>query len=250
MNNDEKIKQLADMLRNNINNAQYPFGSPIPSERELAAIYNTNRNIVRSAIVVLIEENLLKRLHGKGTYVMRTDIDDSSFHFKGMTELLRAAKIMPSNRLLNTQVRNANYKFSTIFGVSEDTRIFQIMRLRLGNDKPISIENTYIPYHSIRDLEQIDFQIYSLYDAFAANKIKIDHIKHVFSTTRVYNAEAKFLQAAEAAPVVSIRITASTTEDVVTEYTEVLVMPDYCKYYTDGTVENGVFSLDAQLYSN
>ena len=111
---------------------------PFPSERELSEKFSTNRNIIRIAIEKLIDKGLVKRFHGKGTFVMKTDIDDSSIHFKGMTELLQETGYEPSSKVLKTQTRNAGYKFSKIFHMDEDKKIFQIIRLRKGNDVPIS----------------------------------------------------------------------------------------------------------------
>ena len=87
---------------------------------------------------------------------MLKDIDFSSKHFKGMSELLKKAGYDPSSKILNTMTRKARYKFSKIFDVSEDTEIFQVLRLRLGNEQPIAIENTYILHDSIPDIENID----------------------------------------------------------------------------------------------
>ena len=154
---------------------------------------------------------------------MKTDIDDSSIHFKGMTELLQETGYEPSSKVLKTQTRNAGYKFSKIFHMDEDKKIFQIIRLRKGNDVPISIENTYIPFDSIRNIEEIDFQVYSLYDMLTINHIKIHDIRHVFSATKVQNSLAKLLACPDGAPVISIEITSSTKAGSIAEFTEVMV---------------------------
>lgn len=247
MSNEEKAQFVACEIKKSIKNKTYPYGTSIPSERELATIFNTNRSIIRNAIDYLIDEKMLKRVQGKGTYVIKTDIDDSSIHFKGMSELLMKAGFEPSSKVLKTQIRRAGYRFSKIFNVDEKTDIFQIIRLRLGNETPISIENTYILYDSIANVEDIDFQIYSLYDVFAINHIHIHNIQHAFSTTRVHNTLAKLLEKPDAQTVVSINITSTTTEHQIAEYTEVLVAPEFCKYYTDGIVKNGIFNLNSQL---
>ena len=135
-------QQLAEIIRDKIKSNEYVFGLALPSERELAKSFNVSRSLVRSAIEQLCAEGILKKYHGKGTYIMLNDIDDSSKHFKGMSELLKKAGYEPSSKILNTMTRKAGYKFSKIFDVSEDTEIIQVLRLRLGNEQPISIQNT------------------------------------------------------------------------------------------------------------
>ena len=244
---DLSYQQLAEIIREKINSNEYVFGLALPSERELAKSFDVSRSLVRSAIEQLCTEGILKKYHGKGTYIMLKDIDDSSKHFKGMSELLKKAGYDPSSKILNTMTRKAGYKFSKIFDVSEDTEIFEVLRLRLGNEQPISIENTYILHDSIPDIENIDFQIYSLYDLFRTNNIKIQDISHVFSTTKVHDTDARFLNLENDTSVIYVDITSSLIDNQVVEYTEVLVRPEFSKYYTDGIFKNGIYQVNAQV---
>lgn len=88
---DLSYQQLAEIIREKINSNEYVFGLALPSERELAKSFNVRRSLVHSAIEQLCTEGILKKYHGKGTYIMLKDIDDSSKHFKGMSELLKKA---------------------------------------------------------------------------------------------------------------------------------------------------------------
>ena len=244
---DLSYQQLAEIIREKINSNEYVFGLALPSERELAKSFDVSRSLVRSAIEQLCTEGILKKYHGKGTYIMLKDIDDSFKHFKGMSELLKKFGYDSSSKILNTRTRKAGYKFSKIFDVSEDTEIFQVLRLRLGNGQPISIENTYILHDSIPDIENIDFQIYSLYDLFRTNNIKIHDISHAFSTTKVHNTDARFLNLENDTSVIYVDITSSLIDNQVVEYTEVLVRPEFSKYYTDGIFKNGIYQVNAQV---
>ena len=85
----DNATEVSQIIREHILDKTYAYGTTIPSERDLAQTLQVNRNVIRNAIDLLIEEGLLKRVQGKGTYVIKTDIDDSAIHFKGMSELLR-----------------------------------------------------------------------------------------------------------------------------------------------------------------
>ena len=101
MSNEDFATEIASVIEANIKNRTYPYGAPLPSERELSEKFSTNRNIIRIAIEKLIDKGLVKRFHGKGTFVMKTDIDDSSIHFKGMTELLQETGYEPSSKAVS-----------------------------------------------------------------------------------------------------------------------------------------------------
>ena len=195
-----KSEIFTQTLKRNIQEGTYPYGTALPAERELAESFGLNRSTVRAAIQTLVEEGLLKKVQGKGTFVMRHARDNAYTHFRGMSELLKNHGYVPSSRILYTGPTPAGYKLSHLLQVGEDTVLYRIMRLRLGNGLPVSIENTFVPYELIPDIEDIDFQIYSLYDAFAMNSLRIAGIQQVFSTTRVRNSEAKYLNALPSPP--------------------------------------------------
>ena len=233
-------------LKNRIQEGTYPYGTALPAERELAEGFGLNRSTVRSAIQTLVEEGLLKKVQGKGTFVMRHAQDDAYTHFRGMSELLKNHGYVPSSRILYTGPTAAGYKLSRLLPVGEDTVLYRIMRLRLGNGQPVSIENTFVPCELLPDIESIDFQIYSLYDAFAMNSLRIAGIQQVFSTTRVRNSEAKYLNTENGSPVVSIAITSTCEGKGIIEYTNALVLPEFCKFYSDGVVQDSKLNVYAQ----
>ena len=72
-----------------------------------------------------------------------------------MSELLKNHGYVPSSRILYTGPTPAGYKLSHLLQVGEDTVLYRIMRLRLGNGLPVSIENTFVPYELIPDIEDI-----------------------------------------------------------------------------------------------
>ncbi len=73
--------QLADLLRTQIYHKQ--LTKKIPGIRELAEEYSINVKTVNRAITLLIDEGLLFRVRGKGTFVINTDSKDRKFALCG-----------------------------------------------------------------------------------------------------------------------------------------------------------------------
>lgn len=67
-----KYAELADKLRNDIQNGRYQSGERLPSENELVAVTGYSRQTVRQAMDVLEREGLTDRVRGSGTYVKST----------------------------------------------------------------------------------------------------------------------------------------------------------------------------------
>jgi DNA-binding GntR family transcriptional regulator len=62
-------RQLADILRAQINSGELPAGRMVPSETTLVQRYGLSRGTVRHALDVLVEEGLVRRVQGRGTFV-------------------------------------------------------------------------------------------------------------------------------------------------------------------------------------
>lgn len=61
--------QVAEKIKQNIDSGTWPRGSRLPSEPELSELFSVSRSTVRQAISTLVDEGLLLRKQGSGTYV-------------------------------------------------------------------------------------------------------------------------------------------------------------------------------------
>ena len=61
--------QLREVIRSKIEEGEYPPGTAIPSENQLAVTYGLNRVSVRSALAALENEGLITAVQGKGMFV-------------------------------------------------------------------------------------------------------------------------------------------------------------------------------------
>ena len=66
-------RQIADQLRQLIDHGEYPVGSRLPTERELADMLGVSRPTVREALIALEVEGRLRIRVGSGIYVNRSE---------------------------------------------------------------------------------------------------------------------------------------------------------------------------------
>ena len=59
--------QIKELLRKEIHAKHY--SDKIPSERELMDRFSVSRTTVREAVAHLVNEGLLEKIHGKGTFI-------------------------------------------------------------------------------------------------------------------------------------------------------------------------------------
>ncbi|MCE5200089.1 MAG: GntR family transcriptional regulator [Armatimonadota bacterium] len=64
-----KTQQLTQILREAIESGQYKVGDCVPSFTNLAGYYGMSVNTVREAVAALVQDGLLSKVQGKGTFV-------------------------------------------------------------------------------------------------------------------------------------------------------------------------------------
>src|SRR3981081_3579066 len=86
-------RHLLDLLRS------LSPGSPMPTERSLAADFDVSRTTVRQALAELTVEGRLLRVQGKGTFVAEPKVAQR-LQLSSYTEDMRAQGRQPTSRLL------------------------------------------------------------------------------------------------------------------------------------------------------
>jgi len=62
--------QVADDLAARVTSGEFPLGSRLPNETELAESYGVARMTVRRALGVLRDRGIIRTLHGRGSVVV------------------------------------------------------------------------------------------------------------------------------------------------------------------------------------
>lgn len=65
------VNYIYNDIKSKIDSKQYLPNTKIPSERQLEKMYNVSRPTVRLALLRLENENLIYKIHGKGSFVSK-----------------------------------------------------------------------------------------------------------------------------------------------------------------------------------
>lgn len=63
------IRNLAEIIKNEITQGKWPSGQPLPSLNELAELHQASRSSINKAMQLLEKEGLVERVQGSGTFV-------------------------------------------------------------------------------------------------------------------------------------------------------------------------------------
>jgi len=199
--------QLEGFLREQIQHGTWKPGEKIPSEAELCAAFDVSRTVVRQALNELVQEGVLYRRKGKGTFVSEPKIRESLVqHLTGFYEDTVALGLKPSTKVLEQKVIPAAPKIADALGLEEGDPVIMIDRLRFVDGEPILLVITYVPYRLCPELVNEDVSTQSLY-AILEKKYGLELIygRRTLEAVAATKEEAELLQIEEGDPIVLLR---------------------------------------------
>ena len=137
--------QLEEEIRTSIQDGNWEIGHAIPSENELGKCYGISRMTVRQVLTKLVNEGLLYRVQGKGTFIAEPKIKTSSLAYRGIREQLEELGYETGTKLLRFEKQQPSSDIQLSLELSEEDSVYYIERLRYANGKPLSIHRSYLP---------------------------------------------------------------------------------------------------------
>ncbi len=140
-------------------------GERLPSERELSMRHGVARMTIRHAMDALVDEGLVERRHGSGTYVLPQPLV-RLLGLTSFTQDMRERGLEPSSQLLDFQVIGAGGGLAAQLRIASGERVINFTRLRLGGDEAMAVETVWIPAAIVPGLGPADLDG-SLYELLA-----------------------------------------------------------------------------------
>src|SRR6266487_2085202 len=138
--------QLKEVLRQQIRSGHLAPHTAIPSEPELVASYHVSRATVRQAITELVNEGLLYRQHGKGTFVCEPRVQQTLSELTSLTDELKRRGKRPGGLLLTYELVRGTRALRSLLQLTDEEQMLRLERLRTADTIPIAYEVDYLPY--------------------------------------------------------------------------------------------------------
>jgi GntR family transcriptional regulator len=195
--------QVADVLRGRIKAGEWRVGDQLPGEIELCSTFNVSRPVVRQALNTLIDEGLVLRLKGKGTFIAEPKIREGLFQqLTGFYQDMVDQEYTPVTKVLKQQITPASQHVATQLGLEPGAQVIEIERLRFVQDVPIVLVTTYIPYALCPALLSTDLSQRSLYAFLEQSGLIIVHGRRTMEAVPAKEYEANLLQVVLGAPLI------------------------------------------------
>jgi GntR family transcriptional regulator len=200
--------KLALALRDRILQGEWAPGEVIPAESTLAQSYGVALGTLRQAMALLVEDGVLQRRHGKGTFVTK-GMDGASmmrfFRFRGVDDANSEA---PQSRILSSRIRSATALEAHAFGLANGAQVIQLERLRSLGHEPCLLETIVLPlplFGKLADSDTDDWDdlLYPMYQQRCG--VVIQKTQDHLSFSQLNTTQAKRLKLAASHPCVLVQ---------------------------------------------
>ncbi|WP_042522381.1 GntR family transcriptional regulator, partial [Levilactobacillus brevis] len=161
--------QIHNDIKRAIEAGKWAVGDRIPSERELSRNFDVSRMTLRQAIQTLVDEGILERQVGSGTYVANQKVQEKMSGVTSFTDLMLTQGKQPTSKTISYHVMNPSLSEAEKLKLNEDDQVLRMERIRYGDDVPICFEVATVPEKLVDGLSKKEVTS-SLYRALEDKK--------------------------------------------------------------------------------
>jgi GntR family transcriptional regulator len=138
--------QVYDIILKSILSGEYKGGSKLPSENELADLYNVSRPTIRTAFSRLGELGYVIRKRGVGTFVSNTpSIANPLYQSIDVMDRISTQGFKPGFKQLGAEIITADQELAEKLDVAADSKLVHIQKLFTADEEPIIFFENFIP---------------------------------------------------------------------------------------------------------
>lgn len=225
--------QIEEVLKRRIKGGEFSIGTAIPSERDLTELFGVSRMTVRQSITNLVNEGLLHREKGRGTFVASPKVEQPLNGLTSFTEDMKVRGLVPSNKIINFVKELPERDIAEELQLDAGEEVFTVERIRYANDKPMALERTYLPVKLFPSLSERELagSLYSMIEQ--EQRLAISHASQRMEASLVKKEEASLLEIGMPAPILMIERVSYLSNGVPFEVVRSMYRADRYKFITE-----------------
>jgi GntR family transcriptional regulator len=226
--------QIQEYLAEKILSGALPPETRISSERELCQELGVSRMTVRRAITELVNEGLLERRHGAGTFVSKPKVTYEAYELINYVEALSSRSLAVARQLLEFSEVPASRRLAERLQVDIGHPLYRVVLLYLANRVPVVLERTFLSCQHCAGLQEYDLEKTSIYDLLTAGlQMHISCFDQEIEAVLASETVAKQLRVEDGFPLLMVtRVTHRLEDDLPIQYSQDLLRGDYARVHT------------------
>jgi GntR family transcriptional regulator len=189
-------RRLYRTLARRIANAEWRPGDALPAELDLAKQYGVAPGTIRKAIDELVDDGLIERRHGSGTFIRRPNFDNMMVRFFLFRDP-SGGLIMPESHLVSREIVPASAFVAERLDMREGENVIKVVRHRHWEGEARLLEDIFLPLDRFRAIldhsaEEIGALLYPAYERLCGQLVCF--IEEEISITDVTDEDAAILK--------------------------------------------------------
>ncbi|MFG2953631.1 GntR family transcriptional regulator [Streptomyces sp. NPDC048291] len=144
--------RLREVLVERIRTGEWSPDQPLPAESALVEYYGVSLGTMRRVFRDLVDEGLLERHQGTGTFVRRASLDASLFRFFRFGS---TGSGFPESRILSAARQVSTPAVASALRTTTGSEVLHLHRLRLYDGQPVLVEDIWLPLPLFEAIERI-----------------------------------------------------------------------------------------------
>lgn len=208
-------------LEKGILEGDYPHGTLLPSENQLAERYSVSRETIRKALNLLINAGYIQKKQGKGSIVLNVRKFDLSISgVISYKELQKAQQICSVTRVVELTEEKASKTLARLTGWKKGAAVWRLVRQREIDGEVVIVDIDYLLKEIIHELPE-DRAADSIYDYFENDLgLAISYAQKEITVEAVTEEDQRLMDSKEDTHVVVVRSVVSLEDTRCFEYTE------------------------------
>lgn len=227
-------QQLYDIFRAKIARGDWKPGDLIPPESELTELYQVSRNTVRQVLDLLVKEGLIYRQRGRGSFVAHPTLEQSMVRIISFTEDMRQRGFKPGTRIVSASLVPASADIAEKLQIEPGEPLACVERLRLADDEPMSIEESFLVHRYCPDVLQHDYAAQPLREILERDYgIRLVHARQVIRAVAAPRRLADLLEIKPGSPLLAIERVTFSQESIPVEFLRIYHRGDRYTLYNE-----------------
>lgn len=151
-------QQLYEILRGKIVRGEWQPGALLPSETELIEQYSVSRVTARQALDALVQEGLIHRQRGRGSFVSHPTVEQALTRLISFTDDMRQRGFAPGTEVLEAGLLPTPPDIAARLSIQSGEEMVRLVRLRLADGEPMSVEETHLVHRYCPGLLELDYR--------------------------------------------------------------------------------------------
>lgn len=195
-------RQIRRCLKTAILQGEYPPGTRLPTEHQLAAQFSVNRHTLRRAVASLVDAGLLQAQQGRGIFVQENVLFYPIGKRTRFTASVERQNRSRGRHILSAEEQQADAAVAAALGMLQGRPVIQLRSLQQVDGRPVSLAEDYFNKAQLPRISEFALQTLSITESLRLCGVTDYFRKRTVVTTRLpKREEAEALQQPPSRPI-------------------------------------------------